>query len=376
MSALYIHIPLCASRCYYCDFYSSTYKGNRGELIDALCKELTLRKDYLKGEPIRTIYFGGGTPSQLSIHELETVLNNIYKIFNCVTEEITIEANPEDLTVSYLHDLSRLPFNRLSIGIQSFHDEELKNINRRHTSQIAIDAVHNAQEAGFSNISIDLIYGLPNQTMASWTDNIEHAIALYVPHISAYSLTFEEKSILTKKLEKGEIKEIDEELSLNMFKTLRERLTHAGILPYEISNFARPGFESKHNSSYWDGTPYLGIGPSAHSFDGENRQWNIANTRKYIDNITNGTPYFEIEKLTEKDHFNEFILTGLRRSKGISLNKMRDRFMEEYTLKFLQAAKTFGVDGHLVQQGDRIFLSEDGIFISDFILSDLMIDEE
>ncbi len=376
MSALYIHIPLCASRCYYCDFYSSTYKGNRGELIDALCKELTLRKDYLKGEPIRTIYFGGGTPSQLSIHELETVLNNIYKIFNCDTEEITIEANPEDLTVSYLHDLSRLPFNRLSIGIQSFHDEELKNINRRHTSQIAIDAVHNAQEAGFSNISIDLIYGLPNQTMASWTDNIEHAIALNVPHISAYSLTFEEKSILTKKLEKGEIKEIDEELSLNMFKTLRERLTHAGILPYEISNFARPGFESKHNSSYWDGTPYLGIGPSAHSFDGENRQWNIANTRKYIDNITNGTPYFEIEKLTEKDHFNEFILTGLRRSKGISLNKMRDRFMEEYTLKFLQAAKTFGVDGHLVQQGDRIFLSEDGIFISDFILSDLMIDEE
>ncbi len=376
MSALYIHIPLCSSRCYYCDFYSSTYKGNRGELIDALCKELTLRKDYLKGEPIRTIYFGGGTPSQLSIHELETVLNNIYKIFNCDTEEITIEANPEDLTVSYLHDLSRLPFNRLSIGIQSFHDEELKNINRRHTSQIAIDAVHNAQEAGFSNISIDLIYGLPNQTMASWTDNIEHAIALNVPHISAYSLTFEEKSILTKKLEKGEIKEIDEELSLNMFKTLRERLTHAGILPYEISNFARPGFESKHNSSYWDGTPYLGIGPSAHSFDGENRQWNIANTRKYIDNITNGTPYFEIEKLTEKDHFNEFILTGLRRSKGISLNKMRDRFMEEYTLKFLQAAKTFGVDGHLVQQGDRIFLSEDGIFISDFILSDLMIDEE
>lgn len=212
--------------------------------------------------------------------------------------------------------------------------------------------------------------------MASWTDNIEHAIALNVPHISAYSLTFEEKSILTKKLEKGEIKEIDEELSLNMFKTLRERLTHAGILPYEISNFARSGFESKHNSSYWDGTPYLGIGPSAHSFDGENRQWNIANTRKYIDNITNGTPYFEIEELTGKDHFNEFILTGLRRSKGISLNKMRDRFMEEYTLKFLQAAKTFLVDGHLVQQGDRIFLSEDGIFISDFILSDLMIDEE
>ncbi len=376
MSALYTHIPLCASRCYYCDFYSSTYKGNRAELIDAICKELTLRKEYLKGEPIRTIYFGGGTPTQLSIQELESILNHIYKVYDCEPVEVTIEGNPEDLTKEYLQDLSRLPFNRLSIGIQSFHDEELKAINRRHTAQTAIEAVRNAQEVGFSNISIDLIYGLPNQTMESWKNNIEHAIALNVPHISAYSLTFEEGSILTEKLQKGEIQEADEELSLNMFKTLRERLTYAGIPPYEISNFARPGFESKHNSSYWDGTSYLGVGPSSHSFDGENRQWNIANTRKYIENITNGTSYFEIEKLAEKDHFNEFILTGLRRSKGIFLNKMRGRFTEKYILKFLQTAKPFFEDGHLIRQGDQIFLSEDGIFISDFILSDLMIDEE
>lgn len=376
MSALYIHIPLCASRCYYCDFYSSTYKGNRTELINAICKELTQRKAYLKGEPIQTIYFGGGTPTQLSIQELDTILNHIHKVYDCRLREVTIEGNPEDLTADYLRSLTQLSFNRLSIGIQSFHDEELKSINRRHTAQVAIDAVHNAQEVGFSNISIDLIYGLPNQTMESWENNIEQAIDLNVPHISAYSLTFEENSILTKKLRRREIKEINEELSLNMFKTLRERLTHARILPYEISNFARPGFESRHNSSYWDGTPYLGVGPSAHSFDRENRQWNIANTRKYIENITNETSYFEIEKLTEKDHFNEFILTGLRRSKGISLNKMRSRFMEEYTLKFLQAAEPFLEDGHLIRQDDHIFLSEDGIFISDFILSDLMIDEE
>ena len=374
MSALYAHIPLCASRCYYCDFYSSTYKGNRAELIDAICKELTLRKEYLKGESVRTIYFGGGTPTQLSIQELEIILNYIYKVYDCEPIEVTIEGNPEDLTKGYLQDLSRLPFNRLSIGIQSFHDEELKAINRRHTAQKAIEAVRNAQEVGFNNISIDLIYGLPTQTMASWVDNIEQAIALNVPHISAYSLTFEEGSILTKKLQKGEIQEADEELSLNMFKTLRARLTHAGIPPYEISNFARPGFESKHNSSYWDGTPYLGVGPAAHSFDGENRQWNIANTRKYIENIANGTSYFEIENLTEADHFNEFILTGLRRSKGISITEMNSRFRTDFIDSFKKSAIPYIKDGHLIQQSDQLFLSEEGIFISDFIFEDLMVD--
>lgn len=374
MSALYTHIPLCASRCYYCDFYSCTYKGNRAELIDAICEELSLRKEYLKGEPVRTIYFGGGTPTQLSIQELETILNYIYKVYDCEPIEVTIEGNPEDLTKGYLQDLSRLPFNRLSIGIQSFHDEELKAINRRHTAQKAIEAVRNAQEVGFNNISIDLIYGLPNQTMESWVDNIEQAIALDVPHISAYSLTFEEGSILTKKLQKGEIQEADEELSLNMFKTLRERLTHAGILPYEISNFARSGFESKHNSSYWNGTPYLGVGPAAHSFDGENRRWNIANTRKYIENIANGSSYFEIENLTEADHFNEFILTGLRRSKGISITEMNSRFRTDFIDSFKKSAIPYIKDGHLIQQSDQLFLSEKGIFISDFIFEDLMVD--
>lgn len=373
MAGLYIHIPICKSRCYYCDFYSSTYQGNKRELISAMKKELESRADYLNGECVQTIYLGGGTPSLLSAQELDDLFESIFKNYHCTAKEITLEGNPEDLTSSYLADLKRLPISRLSIGIQSFNDSELLSINRRHSAETAIHCVKNAQEAGFQNISIDLIYGLPFQSVANWKENIQQAIALNVPHISAYSLTFEERSLLTKKLQRGEIEETDEEVYLTMFRVLREKLSSAGILPYEISNFARPGFESQHNSAYWNAIPYIGIGPSAHSFNGTSRQWNIANTRQYVENIQHGQCYFEIEELDTNTRFNELVMTSLRKCEGINLTSVQKQFGTKYLTHLTKEAVKFIQNGTLMQDDERMWLTEEGIFISDYIIEELFL---
>jgi oxygen-independent coproporphyrinogen-3 oxidase len=373
MAGLYIHIPICKSRCYYCDFYSSTYHGNKGELLSAMKKELESRADYLNGECVQTIYLGGGTPSLLSVIELNDLFETVFKYYNCDVKEITLEGNPEDLTPSYLVALKKLPISRLSIGIQSFNDNELKSINRRHSSEVALQCVKNAQETGFHNISIDLIYGLPQQSLSDWNKNLIQAIELNVPHISAYSLTFEERSLLTKKLQKGEIEETDEEIYLNMFRVLREKLSSAGILPYEISNFARPGFESQHNSAYWDAIPYIGIGPSAHSFNGTSRQWNIANSRQYIENIHHGKCYFEIEELDLNTRFNEFVMTSLRKCEGINLTSVQKQFGTNYLSHLSREAKKFVQNGMLKQDKNQMWLTEEGIFISDYIIEELFL---
>lgn len=372
MAGLYVHIPFCESRCYYCDFYSSTFKGNREALLSAIQKELMDRKAYLKNEPVRTLYFGGGTPSQLTIEELDKLLQTIFRQYDCQIEELTLEANPEDLSKDYLTALKQLGVNRLSIGIQSFDDADLKRMNRRHTAQTAIDMVQLAQQVGFDNISIDLIYGLPDQTLEGWERNLQQAITLNVQHISAYSLTFEEGSLLTKMKARGEVKEVDEEVSLKMFQTLRKVLSAAGYLPYEISNFSRVGYESKHNSSYWNYVPYLGVGPSAHSFDGTTRRWNVANSRLYIQSLQEGNPYYEMETLDESTRYNEYVMTSLRKSVGIRKEMVRDLFGDSYYAYFRKMTEPFLSDGNLRENQDNIYLSENGIFISDYIIESLL----
>ena len=326
MAGLYIHIPFCKSKCSYCDFYSGVQGSLTDKLVDTLQHEIRLRVDYLKGEELQTIYFGGGTPSILTHKQLSDIFATIAEKWNIEKcTEITLEANPDDLSPEKLKELSELPVNRLSIGIQSFHDDELSMLRRRHSAQQAIEAVREAQRY-FQNISIDLMYGLPGQTISGWKETISQALALNIQHISAYHLTYEEGTLLERKRKEGHVIPVTEETSVAMYHLLRSMLHEGGIRQYEISNFAIPGFYSRHNSSYWDGTPYLGIGPSAHSFDGVSRQWNVANTAKYISGIEQEKPCFEKEILSVTDKYNEMILISLRTTKGISLEAMEKQF--------------------------------------------------
>ncbi|HOH55971.1 MAG TPA: radical SAM family heme chaperone HemW, partial [Paludibacteraceae bacterium] len=286
MAGIYIHIPFCSQRCSYCNFFSVVSINLLNEVIDAIIKEFSIRKDYLKNEPVQTIYFGGGTPSLLTIQQIEKLLNTIYKNFPVEKNaEITFEANPDDLTEKYLSDLKKTGINRLSIGIQSFDDNKLKILNRRHNAFQAVEAVRVAQRSGFNNISIDLIYGLPFQSLIEWENDLDKAFSLPIQHLSAYALTFEEKTLLLKQKEKKLIEPADEELMIKMYELLLNKSNQNGFDAYEISNFSLPEFYSRHNSSYWTQTPYLGIGPSAHSFNGFSRQWNVASIHKYIEGI-------------------------------------------------------------------------------------------
>ncbi|MBO7635696.1 MAG: radical SAM family heme chaperone HemW [Paludibacteraceae bacterium] len=370
MAGLYLHIPFCESRCYYCDFYSSTFKGNRDLLLSSIQKELRERRQYITGS-VRTIYFGGGTPSQLTTEEISSLLQTIFDNYDCRVEELTLEANPEDLAADYLQALKSLGVNRLSIGVQSFDDEDLKRINRRHTAQKAIEAVQLAQQIGFDNISIDLIYGLPQQTLMGWKKNIQQAIDLNVQHISAYSLTFEEGTMLTKMRDRGEIMEADEELSFEMFKLLRQTLSENGYVPYEISNFALPGYESKHNSSYWNYVPYLGVGPSAHSFDGQSRRWNIANSRLYISKMADGDTYYNMEMLDNFTRYNEYVMTGLRKKEGVDIAVLENLFGKDLRDYFLRMIDAYIKEEKVIKEGQHYYFSEDGIFISDYIIEEL-----
>ena len=374
MAGIYIHIPFCKKRCIYCDFYSSTLLKYRGAYVGALCRELRQRKDYLKGEAVKTVYLGGGTPSLLQRAELEQLFGEIGKVYglgNC--EEITLEANPDDLTEHYVQMLTTLPFNRLSIGIQTFDDGLLKLLNRRHTAADAIAAVKRSQDAGFHNISIDLIYGLPGETTAQWENDLEQAISLGVQHISAYSLTYEEGTALWKLREKQQVQEVDEEQSLLFFKMLMDALKAAGFEHYEISNFCLPGYHSRHNSSYWEGIPYLGCGAAAHSFDGTSRQWNVANLSQYIDGIFAGQPLIEREELTTTTRYNEMVMTRLRTAQGLDIEALRTTFGEKLYRYCMEMAKPCIDRGFMTIEDKRLHLTETGIFISDDIISDLML---
>lgn len=373
MAGLYIHVPFCAKRCIYCDFFTSTNQRSKAAYVDAVCKELIIRKDYLHDEPLRTIYFGGGTPSQLSAHDFEQIFNVIrrhYRIETC--EEITLEANPDDMTPKYIASLRHLPFNRVSMGVQSFQPKDLVFLNRRHDKKQAMEAVAHCKAAGLSNISIDLIYGLPGQTSEQWIQNLEEAIALQVPHISAYHLIYEEGTKLTKLKAAGKVVPVSEEFSEDFFTLLIDKLKQAGYLHYEISNFALPGCFSKHNSAYWDESLYLGIGPSAHSFDGESRQWNIASMRRYLAGIEAGTPDVEKEILDLNTKYNEYIITGLRTMWGIQLGRIEESYGKEKKEFCLKQAATYIENGLIIRENDILKLSTKGIFISDRIMSDLL----
>lgn len=373
MAGIYIHVPFCKTRCIYCDFYTRTDISPKYNYVTALCNEVLLRKDYIKGEGIKTIYFGGGTPSQLAFDDFRRIFDTLFVNFEIQADaEITIEANPDDLTPQYVEILRKLPFNRLSMGIQSFDDEELKFLKRRHSTAKAIDAVGLCKSFGYDNISIDLMYGLPNQTMEIWKGNLNAAIALDIQHISSYHLIYEQGTRLYRLFKSGEVKPVNEDLSVDMFSTMIDELSFAGFEQYEISNFARNGLYSRHNSSYWLGEKYLGLGPAAHSYDGQNRAWNIASISKYIEGINEGKPNIEIEYLDENTRYNDFILTGMRTRWGVNISALNALFgtrLKDYCLK---NARKYLEQGFLTQDGDILKLTREGIFISDGIMSDLM----
>jgi len=373
MAGIYLHIPFCKTRCIYCDFYSTTQMELKEQYIEALCKELETRKDYLGGESIQSIYWGGGTPSQLQVSDFQRVFDTIDRIYglkDCL--EITLEANPDDLSPEYLNALSSLPFNRISIGIQTFNNHILKTLRRRHTAEQAIQAVHDARLAGFNNISIDLIYGLPGETPESWMRDLSQAITLGVEHISAYHLIYEEGTPLYTMLQQRQVKEVSEENSLFYFSELRQQLATAGYEHYEISNFCLPGKYAYHNSSYWCGVKYMGCGPSAHSFNGTSREWNVASISKYIKGIEQNKRDFEMEILDESTRYNDLIITRIRTMWGLSLLQLEKEFGTVFLNYTLQNAQKYLKSQELIIEKDHLRLTPKGVFISDSIMSDLL----
>ena len=373
MAGLYIHIPFCSKRCTYCDFYTEVAPDLIPILVNYIVKELNIRKDYLKNETISTIYFGGGTPSILSRDQFSEILNGIFAVFTVEENaEITFEANPDDLTVDFFDSIKHLPFNRISIGIQSFDDNDLKRINRRHTSDQAITAVKNAKNAGFDNISIDLIYGLPLQSIEDWEKQLDIALSLNIQHVSAYGLTYEEGTALWKQREKGLVKPIIDETMNEMYLLLVKKMKEKGFEAYEISNFALDGLRSKHNSSYWKQNSYLGIGPSAHSYDLVSRQWNVASIKAYISALENNTPYFEKEELTLYDRYNDYVMVSLRTSDGLDFDFLSSEFGQNLATYFLDNIRIYIENNSVIQSEKKYRLSPQGIMISNQILIQLI----
>lgn len=373
MAGIYIHIPFCKRRCIYCDFFSTTQSEKKSAYVRALCRELEMRRDYVEGEEIGTIYLGGGTPSQLTEEELKAIFSSIYHIYKVKEDaEITLEANPDDLTPEYVAMLRQLPVNRISMGIQTFQEETLKLLHRRHTAVQAIEAFRRCREAGFRNISIDMMYGLPGETLETWKEDLRQAINLRPEHISAYHLIYEEDTALWKLREQHQVEEADEDLSVSLFETLIDRLKEAGYQHYEISNFCLSGMHSRHNSSYWTGKKYLGCGPSAHSFNGVSRQWNVASLEGYIKGVEEGVLDYEVEELDLYTRYNDFVLTSIRTAWGMPLSKLRSEFGEDLYRYCMRMAKPHVDQGVLENREGVLRLTRKGIFVSDGIMSDLM----
>lgn len=372
MAGIYIHIPFCSRRCHYCDFYSTANLAQKKELLHALTGEIGLQKDFLKGEEADTVYFGGGTPSLLAAGEIKAILYQLaqHNPVSCQAE-ITLEANPDDITGQYIRDIRDAGINRLSIGIQSFSDRELKMLNRRHDAKQAIESVHASVKNGIVNISIDLIYGLPGQTPEQWEENVKQALALPVDHISAYHLSIEKGTAFYHMMKKEKIREADESDSLLMFRRLIEMAGEAGYEQYEISNFARNKNFSRHNSAYWKKVKYLGLGPSAHSYDGVSRQWNVADVGRYIEKISNGKEWFEREKLSEKDRMNETIMTSLRTMWGLDTKDFESSFGSKAAGALNANLSKFIDDRSVELKGNTAVLTMKGKMISDYIIREL-----
>ncbi|MTG98990.1 radical SAM family heme chaperone HemW [Myroides sp. BIT-d1] len=371
MAGIYIHIPFCKQACHYCDFHFSTSLKKKVDMLDCLHRELVLRKGELEGESIETIYFGGGTPSILTVDEIDKLIQTVYEQFEVVdTPEITLEANPDDLDSETLHKLACSKVNRLSIGIQSFDDEDLKMMNRAHNSTEAIESLALATTL-FDNISIDLIYGIPNMDNERWLTNVQRILDLRIPHISCYALTVEERTALNKLIKKGVIPSPEEEVAHQHFMLLIEILRANGYIHYELSNFAKPGYYSKNNSAYWLGKKYLGIGPSAHSFDGTYRSWNIANNSLYIKEINDDKLPREVEELNLTDRYNEYIMTGLRTIWGVDLMRVKKEFGQSYYDYLIKLSSSFIADELMKNENNILTITDKGKFLSDGIASDL-----
>ncbi len=372
MSGIYIHIPFCKKACHYCNFHFSTTASYVDEMVDAISKEILLRKEAAT-LPLETIYFGGGTPSMLTSQQIDFLISEILLHFDAIkTPEITLEANPDDLTKAYLKELKHIGINRLSIGVQSFHDKELKLMNRAHSGKQAVQSILWAQEY-FDNISLDLLYGTPHTTFSDWKKNIEIALTLDVSHISSYALTLEPKTALEHFVNKGVVSLLDEGEVERQFLYLMDTLTRFGYEHYELSSFGKPGYHSKNNTAYWKGKPYLGIGPSAHGFDGSNRYWNVSNNTQYMRRILAGDLPQTIEKLSVVDKFNEAIMIGLRASWGVSLIQIQNQLGSQYRQHLELQAKRFIDEKLLYVDQDSLKTTHKGAFLADGIAADLFL---
>ncbi|MEI7978617.1 MAG: radical SAM family heme chaperone HemW [Bacteroidota bacterium] len=372
MSGIYIHIPFCKQACYYCNFHFSTQLKHINEMVNAICNEIDLRHNYLKEKTLQSIYFGGGTPSLLNNEQLLQIFKTIEKYFIITNDaEITLEANPDDLTEDKLLLLKQTPINRLSIGVQSFFDTDLKWMNRAHNANQAMESIAYANKIGFNNVTIDLIYGTPGLTNINWKKNIDTAINLNVNHISSYALTVEPKTALATFIEKGTYSNTNDEQAAEQFDILTNTLNENGFIHYEISNFGKAGFIAKHNSNYWKGKQYLGIGPSAHSFDNKSRSWNIANNVKYMEAINSKIPLITVEKLSKNNLINEYIMTGLRTIWGCDLNYIELEFGKNEKERIINLANKYMLTEMLTTNNEVLITTAKGKFFADGIASDL-----
>ena len=372
MAGIYIHIPFCKKKCNYCNFFSVASLKNKNAFLDSLKIEIEAQKDYLKNDIINTIYFGGGTPSLLSVTEISAIIDQLNKFYNISENpEITIECNPDDLTKQKIKELRQTSINRFSIGIQSFFQEDLNYLDRTHDKSQAENAIKYLQDSGFENLTIDLIYGIPTSTKSMWEQNLEKFFSFRIPHLSAYSLTVEPKTILHHQIKNKKLIQPEENKSIEQFKILLEKSRENNFIHYEISNFAKEGYFSKHNSNYWLSKNYLGLGPSAHSFNGVSRQWNISNIRKYIEIINNKNIIAGKEILTEDQQYNEYVLTSLRTIWGCNSDYITNKFGQKYYEFFIRSSKKF-IDEKMILKSENVYtLSETGKLFADGIASEM-----
>ena len=374
MSGIYLHVPFCKSKCAYCNFFSLASEKKMQEYVEALKREIVARSKYLGNETVKTIYFGGGTPSLLPVRYIGEILELVNNNFDLVANpEITLEANPDTIEKEQLFSLKAMGVNRVSVGIQSFHDEDLKYLDRRHDSRHALQIIDDLKDVGFEKLTLDLIYGIPTLTEERWNKNLDIFFSTGITHLSAYALTVEPKTILGQRIEKGELQCVSEEETIRHYEILVERSKTNGFEHYEISNFAKEGHRSQHNSIYWKDEKYLGLGPSAHSYDGNSRQWNVSNLTKYIQLAGNSEDYYEKEILTLEDKFNEYVMTSLRTSWGCDIEKIERSYGKSYVNHFLKNVKKYLEMGEMITDGNSYSLTENGKLFADGIAADLFL---
>ena len=376
MSGIYIHVPFCRSKCAYCNFFSLVTEKKINDFVTSLKREIVSRKNYLSGEKVETIYFGGGTPSLLPTNYVGEILEILNKNFDIVSKpEITLEANPDTINRDQLLSLKRLGVNRISIGIQSFHDDDLKYLGRKHDSRHALQIVDDLKSVDFDKLTLDLIYGIPTLTEEKWNKNLDIFFSTEISHLSAYALTVEPKTILGQKIEKGDLQDVNEEKTIRHYEILIEKTKENGFEHYEISNFAKEGFHSQHNSIYWKDVSYLGLGPSAHSYDRKSRQWNVANLTQYINtDFDTDTDFFEKEILTKNDKFNEYVMTSLRTSWGCDVEKIELDYGISYKNHFLKNVKNYLDKGIMLKNNNSYILTDNGMLLADGIASEIFVD--